>query len=325
MLQFNKCEKFESEVGIIPITENIYFFCGILESKFWNERTRFGIVKNGEFRTVNVRKDIYVSLNNNFDKENVEEAVENGDAIKFSSDELVEIAKEIGYLVPVSEESIRKVVSWFVYGRGEDYEYCMEWGNKIKKILTDEEKSNFREWEESVGYSDEEYELFGRKRTIRKYNCEEPELEGALYMTMRSERLLNSVIFLMNGITDHDLSLVWNYLVSYKYRDSFVETMHFSDWEDNDPDTLKEKYGIGDKKVEYEDNSFIRRNDASVYEGDKYKMSIQICAGFDDWDGFAVVVKNDCKYSPLELINAGESLHWIENNFHVKTKLVVRS
>lgn len=327
MINLEKVENCDIKevIGVQEVTGNIYFISG-RRSRFWHPRTCFGIIKNNKFHTVNVNKDLILTLKN-VDKDKIEEAIENGDAVKYSSAELIEIGKEIGYLVPPSKETLKKTVSWFVHGVGEDYEEGMAFGNKIKRILTNEEIQHFHDWEEWTGYEDsyDEFSSFimGEDIYKRTYDCEDSELESALYVVMNSPRLLNSAIFLKEwGISDHSLRFVWNYLLSYKHRDSFVEVMHFSDWNNKDPDELFEKYNIRKDPVDKEDKSFIRRNDATTYEGDEYKMSIQITASFDDWDGLAVVMPKDCKLSPLEIVSAGESVDYVEDNFWVKNHMV---
>ena len=321
-LNFKRCDEFKETLGIIPITKDIFFYAG-KRTKFWTPRSSFGIVKNGEFKNVNIRKTTYVTLIDGIVHESLEDAVRMGYCIKYTPEELQEVAKEIGYFKPISKDGIRKTVSWFIHGSGEDYEYGMEQGNRIKSILTDEEKACFHEWEEMVGYEDVEVNFLPWKHTRREYNCNEWELESALYVVMNSPRLLNAAIYCKEyGIDEHSLHFIWNYLLCYEKKESFVEVMHFSDWDRNDPDTLHEKYNIPDKIVEREDKSFIRRNDASLYVGEDYKMAIQITASFDDWGGIAVVVPKDCKLSPFEIVSAGESVNYVEDNFFVKNQLV---
>ena len=162
---------------------------------------------------------------------------------------------------------------------------------------------------------------------FKTYKCDgDWKVESALYVVMHSPRLLNSAIYLKESfLMEHDWRSVWNYLLCYEHTDSFVEVMHFSDWDKNDPDILLEKYNIPDKIVGREDKSFISRNDASLRVGDEYKMAMQIRASLDDWDGIAVVVPKDCKLSPMEITSAGESVKHIEKNFFVENQLVRRT
>ena len=298
------------------ITDNISFVC-VDKGEFVTPRFNFGVVKDGQYRQTGIMKELILTLK--CINTTIETAIENGDAIRYSREELVEIAKEIGYLVPVSEDNIRNIVEKFCYA--DDGYYF----SKIKSILNECEKASFREWENKVGYKEVD-SLFGDLK-FKKYNCDgDSRVESALYVVMHSPRLLNSAIYLKESfLMESDWHYVWNYLMCYKHTESFVEVMHFSDWDKNDPDTLLEKYNISDEIVETEDNSFIRRNDASLRIGTDYKMSTQIRAGFDDWDGIAVVVPADCKLSPMEIVSAGESVDYVERSFFVKNQLVRRT
>lgn len=307
----------ENVVGEKQIADNISFVC-VDKGELVTPRFNFGVVKNGKYRQCGIQNEINITLVDGVTKENLEDALEKGDAIKFTSNDLVAIAKEIGYLIPVSKENIRPIVEKFCYGNDGDLY------RKIKTILNDDEKASFEDWEKMVGYEMVDSLIFGNMK-FKKYNCENSEVESALHVVMSSQRLLNCAIYLKESfLMEHDWSTVWNYLLCYEHLDSFVEVMHFSDWNNNNPDTLHEKYNIPDNIVEREDRSFIRRNDASVYVGEDYKMAIQIRASFDDWDGIAVVVPKDCKLSPMEIVSAGESVNYLEDNFFVKNQLVRR-
>ena len=324
----NYMDDFEEIVGTQDVSDNIYFICA-KRSSMWTPRTAFGLVKNGKFRSINIHKDHYVTPAHITERADIRKAVEEGNCIHFTSDELFDIAREIGYLVAPTMKNLSRTVDWFIHGRGEDYEYGMEWGSKIKGILTDDEKALFREFEEMVGYDDVEIELPWRRggrpevEVIRKYHCEDFDLKSALYVVMNSPRLLNCAIYLKGvGISDRTLNMVWNYLIAYTRRDSFVEVVHLSDWDgdEHDTDRLHEKYSIPHESKETESRFF--RNEATLYEGDKYKMALRIDSYIDDWGGTAVVVPKDCKLSPLEIISAGMSVDSVENNFYVKNMVV---
>lgn len=302
------------------VTDNISFVC-VDKGELVTPRFNFGVVKDGQYRHTGIRKNLILTLK--CINTTIETAIENGDAIKYSQDELVDIAKEIGYLVPVSEDNIRSIVEKFCYA-DDGYFY-----NKIKSILNESEKESFREWENKVGYKMVD-SLFGDSK-FKEYNCDgDSRVESALYVVIHSPRLLNSAIYLKESfLMGSDWHYVWNYLMCYEHTESFIEVMHFSDWDKNDPDTLLEKYDISDEIVEREDRSNLRistrRNDATLRVGNNYKMAMQIRAGFDDWDGIAVVVPTDCKLSPMEIVSAGESIDYVERNFFVKNQLVRRT
>ena len=303
------------------LTDNISFVC-VDKGEMVTPRFNFGVVKNGEYKQTGVQKELILTLKDGIQREKIEDAIENGDAIKYSKDDLFEIAKELEYIIPVSEEAIADIVRKFCYH--DDGEYY----RKIKSILNSDEKASFKEWENSVGFEFRE-PLFKFHKGIKfkEYNCDgDWRVESALYVVMHSPRLLNCAIYLKESfLMESDWNHVWNYLVCYEHTESFIEVMHFSDWDKNDPDVLLEKYGIPDEIVEIEDKSSIRRNDASLRVGDDYKMAMQIRAGFDDWDGVAVVVPKSCKLSPMEIVSAGESVNYVERNFFVKNQLVRRT
>lgn len=313
----------EEIIGRREISPKVFFVCG-RRNEMWSPRTVFGVEKNGKFRRINIGKDLWVTPSEVTEREEIHKVVENDGAIHFSPDDLLEVAKEIGYIISVSEDSIRGVVSWFVYGRGQDYEYGMEWGSKIKGILNEDEKALFSKFEEKVGHHWEECVLPWKTVWHKEYDCEQFELKSALHVVMRSPRLLNSAIYFKEyGISEHSLHFIWNYLLCYDKKESFVEVLHFSDWGDeNSADRLHDKYGIPKTISEVEDKSFIYRNDARLYVGEKYKMAVQITTSIDDWDGTAVVVPKDCKLSPMEIVSAGESVDYVEDNFFVKNQLV---
>ena len=303
------------------ITEDIFFVVG-RRTRYWSPRTDFGIVKNGRFHSVNVRKDLKLIIEGKKPRNDEEmiQRIENGDIIEISSTLLIETAIEMGYFVPVVEDNLRKIVKWFIHGAGMDYEYGIEWGNKIKGILTRDEKYQFKKWEKEVGYEDVESEVFDM--TYRKYFCEDSELESALYVVMHSTRLLNCAIYLkMHGISEYTLHDVWNYLLCYGKGHLFRDFLFFSDWEEYDLDAFMEKWGIVDEVVERDNSLFTSAN---LRNGKDFKMATQIQSSIDDWCGTAVVVPINCKLSPLEIINGGESVHQIENDFYVKNALVVR-
>ena len=115
-------------------------------------------------------------------------------------------------------EALEKVVDRFVYGVGVDYEYWMEWGDRFKSTLTEKEKASFREWEEMVGYTVIESVLAKyitlEKPTYKKYNCEDPKLESALYVVKHSERLLDVVIYLQKErFSERALERALKYLI----------------------------------------------------------------------------------------------------------------
>lgn len=321
---------YEKVLGRTTVRDGIEFLC-VDRGHFWSPRKGIVIRKFGEEKrvSVNFKKDTNIALVDGVTSDNLEESIQNGNAIRISPAEMIEICREIGYITDVTDDHIRKVLKFFV-GQSEsiDYEYGGEWGSKIKSILSDEEKVYFHEWEEMVGYEDRE-PLFkfrgkGKDYKIRVYNCENPDMESALYVVKHSERLMNAVLYLIrHHITDYTLDTVWNYLVGYNHREFFVDYMHFSDWNNNDPDDLMRKYDIKDEIIESKDHGFLSKNEVALREGHEFKMTTNITASFDDWDGFAVVVKKDCELNPVEINEVGQSIYYIEDDLSVKLGVVI--
>ncbi|MCR5026157.1 MAG: hypothetical protein K6A34_01765 [Methanobrevibacter sp.] len=329
------------------VAEGIEFLC-VYDRKIGSSKKRLILRRYGVEKEffINLNKPTYICLKDGIEVKNFDEAIENDEVLVFSALEMIEICKEIGYFSEVNDNTIASVVKFFI-GQYDSPDYACgeEWGNKIKCILNSHEIDSFHEWEELVGYEDRpSFFDFSSDFSVRIYNCDttgiesaiygkNSDLESALYVINKSERLMNAVTYLLaSGITEDSLNIIWNYLVTYNHQDSFIETMYFSDWNDYNLNELMEKYNIvddlvtsqdWDELVKTEDYNFLSSNTCSLRVGDKYKMAMAVNDDSDDENAIAVVVPIDCPLTPPEIVCAGESIDKVENNWAVKNKICI--
>ena len=304
------------------ITEGIQI-TGIAKDTWGNYKiiaNKYGEKK--EWRMPINNKPIKFGLKN-FNKDlSIQENQEQGNVLTMPAHEWHKILINIGYLRDVTIEDIKKTVQNITCS-----EEFYDWENKFIKLANSAEKQLFKEWEESVGYEYKKLTFFKDDEYYKTYKNNKEEEDGYAYVIMNSPRWLKCYFFLKDRhFGEPFLSMIYNYLLCYDYRDKIIEFDYFDEWKGNTdlPEQLISKYNIPDTKMDYENRGFIGRNDMSVYGSpdSEYILVTGIQASIDDWCGTCAVIKNGCNLTPFELHSFAESVSHIEENTLVQLKKI---
>lgn len=309
----------------IKLTEGIF-----IESYKDNWGNRGIIIeKYGKEKRIHPKlKETNISLKGFDKKVSLEENQKSGKVLTIPENEWLEILEKIGYIIPVADDEIKRIVEIFEYDE-EMMDYC----DNFHQLINSDEKKLFNEWEEKVGYDLRLNELtlkFMNEETYDKiYHNGLTKIDGYVYVIKNSVRLLNSIIYLqINHISELNLELVYNYILGYVDKDNVVEYDFYDEWKGNTnlPDVLMKKYNIPENGYDYENRSFCGRNDVRVYGSDdsEYILINHVTASLDDWGGSCAVLKNNCDLKPFEYSSFARSISMIENNKLVKLQKMLK-
>lgn len=284
-------------IGEYKITDHISILCGD-RGENWKPRKVLLLLKNGNVDRLDYdfNKPLHISLVKGVNKENLQEALANGDAVKYEPSEMVDICKEIGYFHEPTTEDYDKVIYW---------------------LLTTDEGN----W-----YYETIHEQFN---SLEKEIMEDKDDEGLIKcfkeLIEASPRIRDSILYLSHkGIYNWSMQHVHGYLSIGNY-DDFVDYMYVSDSANkNNPAELLDKYDI---YVEIEESEEVGdsygKQEMALRTGEKYSMATITRSYIDDWNSFSVVFRNDIGLPYQAVAVMGESLYKVREDFYVKYGVVI--